>query len=264
MPFGAKSCILNAETFPSGKEVQKNVDTSWNHHADRSGHPVCTGRCMDLQAGRLEGRRLRRQLCILSQPLRKPGPRQKALKSISQAGRVKAKSRSGGAPCLWKRCLNLKCPRMLPAGMLRGHSYSSAVCFTVEHAALGRVHRHGAQQVLLGFFIGRAPDVQPVHDIVLCAVLDIAQLKQVGAQRVVLAVIGQALFDRGAPAVFHRIARPLPHPVPIQRQPRFISLLVCHTLPSFFHPHGAPAPRGGSALQKSRGPARTCSGPALR
>ena len=71
--------------------------------------------------------------------------------------------------------------------MLRGHSYSSAVCFTVEHAALGRVHRYGAQQVLLGFFIGRAPDVQPVHDIVLCAVLDIAQLKQVGAQRVVLA-----------------------------------------------------------------------------
>ena len=23
MPFGAKSCILNAETFPSGKKVQK-------------------------------------------------------------------------------------------------------------------------------------------------------------------------------------------------------------------------------------------------
>ena len=91
-----------------------------------------------------------------------------------------------------------------------------------------------------------------------------AALHDLGAQRVVLAVIGQALFDRSAPAVFHRIARPLPHPVPIQRQPRFISLLVCHTLPSFFHPHGAPVPRGGSALQKSKGPARTCSGPALR
>ena len=36
---------------------------------------------VDLQAGRLEGRGLRRQLCILPQPLRKTGPEQKSLSS---------------------------------------------------------------------------------------------------------------------------------------------------------------------------------------
>ena len=66
---------------PTGKRGTKNADTSWNHYADRSDRSVCTGRCVDLQAGRLEGRGLRRQLCILPQPLRKTGPEQKSLSS---------------------------------------------------------------------------------------------------------------------------------------------------------------------------------------
>ncbi len=52
----------------------------------------------------------------------------------------------------------------------------SAFRLAVKHPALCRVHGNGAQQVLMGFLVSSAADVQLIDHIVLRAVLHIAQL----------------------------------------------------------------------------------------
>ena len=86
----------------------------------------------------------------------------------------------------------------------------SAFRLAVKHPALCRVHGNGAQQVLMGFLVSSAADVQLIDHIVLRAVLHIAQLEQIRTQRVVLPVIGKDLLYGGAPAALHRASCTLP------------------------------------------------------
>ena len=63
------------------EKSRDEYDTSRDHHAGNIGRAVCAGRSLDLQTGRLEGRGLQRQLCLLPQPLRGPGRQEEITKT---------------------------------------------------------------------------------------------------------------------------------------------------------------------------------------
>lgn len=99
---------------------------------------------------------------------------------------------------------------------------------SVEGTILGGIHRNGAQQVQFRFLVGRAADVQLFQHVGLLAVLQIAQLQQVGPDGIRFLVIGHAVLNGLFPPAVHRRPRPLPPAIGQQSAAGGITLLFCH------------------------------------